>query len=168
MKLTTIWAIGLALLLGVLAGCNEPKDDGMTRAPQDVPPAPEAERYPAETGEVAANDPSNPPPAPAPETKSPTAGDVYSPPVDAKPIPPENPPAGRRTGSGQAPSGSYAAPRAKGGQSYTVKKGDTLQKISQRFYGTTKQWNKIYQANKRAIKDPDKLTIGTKLTIPPK
>ena len=33
-------------------------------------------------------------------------------------------------------------------EKYKVAKGDTLQKISKKFYGTTKKWNKIYRANK--------------------
>ena len=51
---------------------------------------------------------------------------------------------------------------------YTVEKGDTLQKISKKVYDTYRLWNKIYQANKETIKDPNKIKPGTKLTIPPK
>lgn len=36
-------------------------------------------------------------------------------------------------------------------KSYTVKKGDTLQKISKKMYGTTKYASKIYSWNKKAI-----------------
>ncbi len=49
---------------------------------------------------------------------------------------------------------------------YTVKKGDTLQKISKEFYGTTKRWNKIYEANKDVMKGPDKIYPGQELNIP--
>ena len=51
---------------------------------------------------------------------------------------------------------------------YIVEKGDTLQKISKKVYDTYRLWNKIYQANKERIKDPNKIKPGTKLTIPPK
>ena len=34
---------------------------------------------------------------------------------------------------------------------YTIKKGDTLCKISKRFYGTTKKWKKIYKKNKKVL-----------------
>lgn len=49
---------------------------------------------------------------------------------------------------------------------YTVKKGDTLQKISQKFYGTTKRYLSIYQANTDSMKSKDSLRVGQKLKIP--
>ncbi|OGX40884.1 MAG: hypothetical protein A2984_00045 [Omnitrophica WOR_2 bacterium RIFCSPLOWO2_01_FULL_41_12] len=49
---------------------------------------------------------------------------------------------------------------------YTVQKADTLQKISQKFYGTTKKWNKIYQANQDKLKGPDKIYPGQVIDIP--
>jgi len=51
-------------------------------------------------------------------------------------------------------------------QQYVVQKGDTLQKISQKFYGTTKKWNKIYEFNKDALKAPDKIYPGQTINIP--
>lgn len=51
-------------------------------------------------------------------------------------------------------------------QSYTVRKGDTLQKISEKFYGTSKRWTKIYNANKDVLKGPDKVYPGQVLRIP--
>jgi len=51
-------------------------------------------------------------------------------------------------------------------QKYTVQKNDTLQKISQKFYGTTKKWNKIYEANKETLKTPDRVYPGQVLNIP--
>ncbi len=49
---------------------------------------------------------------------------------------------------------------------YTVGKNDTLQKISKKFYGTTKNWMKIYKANKNVLSTPDKLYPGQTLNIP--
>ncbi|MFH1641014.1 MAG: LysM peptidoglycan-binding domain-containing protein, partial [Candidatus Omnitrophota bacterium] len=49
---------------------------------------------------------------------------------------------------------------------YTVQKGDTLQKISQKMYGTTKKWNKIYEANADTLKGPDKIYPGQVINIP--
>lgn len=49
---------------------------------------------------------------------------------------------------------------------YTVRKGDTLQKISQKLYGTTKKWTKIYEANKDRLKAPDKIYPGQVLNVP--
>lgn len=51
-------------------------------------------------------------------------------------------------------------------QEYTVGKNDTLQKISQRFYGTTRKWTKVYDANKDVLKSPDRVYPGQKLRIP--
>jgi nucleoid-associated protein YgaU len=49
---------------------------------------------------------------------------------------------------------------------YTVSKNDTLQKISKKFYGTSKKWMKIYEANKDVLKGPDKVYPGQVLKIP--
>lgn len=51
-------------------------------------------------------------------------------------------------------------------EKYTVEKNDTLQKISKKFYGTTKKWPKIYDANKDVLSGPDKLYPGQTLNIP--
>lgn len=51
-------------------------------------------------------------------------------------------------------------------ENYTVAKNDTLQKISQKFYGTTKKWMEIYNANKNVLSGPDKLYPGQILSIP--
>jgi len=51
-------------------------------------------------------------------------------------------------------------------EQYTVQKNDTLQKISRKFYGTTKKWYKIYKANRDVIKNPDKVYPGLKIKIP--
>lgn len=51
-------------------------------------------------------------------------------------------------------------------ETYTVEKGDTLQKISKKFYGTTRQWKKIYEANKELLKSPDTIRPGQTLNIP--
>lgn len=51
--------------------------------------------------------------------------------------------------------------------SYTVKSGDSLFKISQRVYQDGDKWRTIYNANKTAIgKNPSVLKAGMKLVIP--
>ncbi|MDD5567822.1 MAG: LysM peptidoglycan-binding domain-containing protein [Candidatus Omnitrophica bacterium] len=55
---------------------------------------------------------------------------------------------------------------SKAGQKYTVEKNDTLQKISMKFYGTTKKWTKIYNANKDVLKGPNRVYPGQTLNIP--
>lgn len=51
-------------------------------------------------------------------------------------------------------------------EKYSVKKGDTLQKISQKFYGTSKEWVKIYEANKSTLSGPNKIYPGQVINIP--
>jgi LysM repeat protein len=51
-------------------------------------------------------------------------------------------------------------------QKYVVGKNDTLQKISNKFYGTTRKWTKIYEANRDVLKGPDKVYPGQTLNIP--
>jgi nucleoid-associated protein YgaU len=51
-------------------------------------------------------------------------------------------------------------------EKYTVQKNDTLQKISQKFFGTTKKWTKIYELNKDVLKGPNKLYPGQVINIP--
>ncbi|MCX5700187.1 MAG: LysM peptidoglycan-binding domain-containing protein [Candidatus Omnitrophica bacterium] len=63
---------------------------------------------------------------------------------------------------------TYIAESASSGafQKYTVEKNDTLQKISTKFYGTSKKWMKIYEANKDVLKGPDKVYPGQVINIP--
>jgi nucleoid-associated protein YgaU len=53
-----------------------------------------------------------------------------------------------------------------GGQTYTVKSGDTLSKISQQFYGSSNEYMRIYYANRDKLSDPDKIQPGQQLVIP--
>jgi nucleoid-associated protein YgaU len=53
---------------------------------------------------------------------------------------------------------------AQGEQTYTVKAGDNLSKISKLFYGDANQYPKIAKANNLA--DPDKIKVGQSLRIP--
>jgi nucleoid-associated protein YgaU len=53
---------------------------------------------------------------------------------------------------------------AEGEQTYTVKAGDNLSKISKLFYGDANKYQKIAQAND--LSDPDKIKVGQSLRIP--
>ncbi|HEY6399802.1 MAG TPA: LysM peptidoglycan-binding domain-containing protein [Blastocatellia bacterium] len=53
-----------------------------------------------------------------------------------------------------------------GGQTYTVKAGDTLAKISQQFYGSSNEYMRIFYANRDKLSDPDKIQTGQQLIIP--
>jgi nucleoid-associated protein YgaU len=55
---------------------------------------------------------------------------------------------------------------AAGGQTYTVKSGDTLSKISQQFYGSANEYMRIFYANRDTLSDPDKIQPGQQLIIP--
>lgn len=49
---------------------------------------------------------------------------------------------------------------------YTIRSGDSLSKIAKQFYGDASDWQKIYQANKDTIKDPNMIFPGQKIKIP--
>lgn len=53
-----------------------------------------------------------------------------------------------------------------GGKVYVVKAGDVLSNISQQFYGTSKKWQKILDANRDTLSSPEKLKPGMRLRIP--
>ena len=55
---------------------------------------------------------------------------------------------------------------ATGAQQYTVKGGDTLSKLAERFYNSTAKWEKIFEANRDSLKNPNYIFIGMKLVIP--
>ena len=51
---------------------------------------------------------------------------------------------------------------------YHVQTGDTLIKISKKFYGDTKYVKLILEANKDKVKSPTDLQMGQEITIPPR
>lgn len=53
-----------------------------------------------------------------------------------------------------------------GFEQYTVQKGDTLQKISRKFYGTTKKWQKLFEINKDTLSSPNTLKPGQVINVP--
>ena len=57
---------------------------------------------------------------------------------------------------------------ASAGETYTVKAGDTLSKISKQQYGNASDYMRIFYANRDKLKDPDKIQAGQLLTIPAK
>jgi hypothetical protein len=54
-----------------------------------------------------------------------------------------------------------------GGQTYEVKSGDNLSKISKQFYGDANEYMRIFYANRDKLRDPDMIQVGQKLVIPP-
>jgi len=65
---------------------------------------------------------------------------------------------GAAAGGGQGAAGS---------QTYEVRSGDSLSKISKQFYGDGNEYMRIFYANRDKLNDPEKLQVGQKLTIPP-
>lgn len=51
-------------------------------------------------------------------------------------------------------------------QYHEVKKGDTLWKIAERYYGDGSLYPKIFEANRNILKDPNMIKVGQKLKIP--
>ena len=51
-------------------------------------------------------------------------------------------------------------------QHYVVKKGDSLSRIAEEFYGDKMMYPKIFEANRDQLTDPDEIKPGQKLRIP--
>ncbi len=49
---------------------------------------------------------------------------------------------------------------------YTVRPGDTLSSIAQRFYGNPADWSWVYQASRSVIKNPNAIYPGEVLNVP--
>jgi outer membrane protein OmpA-like peptidoglycan-associated protein len=49
---------------------------------------------------------------------------------------------------------------------YTIKKDDSLWNIAQKELGSGHRWKYLYEINKDKIKNPNRLRVGTKITIP--
>ena len=58
------------------------------------------------------------------------------------------------------------APAAPAPKTYVVVEGDTLTKISRKFYGTSARWEDILNANRDVLKDEKSLVVGSSLRIP--
>jgi nucleoid-associated protein YgaU len=74
-----------------------------------------------------------------------TAGERDSPAPPAVPLPPE----------------TIGPPRF-----HLVRPGETLSEISSKYYGSTGQWRKIFEANRGTVQDANTVRAGTKLIIP--
>ena len=53
-----------------------------------------------------------------------------------------------------------------GGRTYKVQPGDSLSKIAKEFYGNANDYNKIFEANRGTLNDPNKIQVGQELVIP--
>lgn len=80
--------------------------------------------------------------------------------------------AGARPDFSNVSSGADSVPTAQGGagslgaRSYTIEKGDTLSGIAQRVYGKASHWQRIFEANRDTIDNPDRIFPGQVITLP--
>jgi len=51
-------------------------------------------------------------------------------------------------------------------RTYTVASGDTLSRISKQFYNDANQWQRIFDANRDILSNPDRILPGQHLRIP--
>jgi len=69
--------------------------------------------------------------------------------------------------SGASSTAPIAEPtQTESSQTYTVVAGDSLSKISKKFYGDANHWRRIFEANRDLISDPDEIYPGQTLKIP--
>jgi NitT/TauT family transport system substrate-binding protein len=112
---------------------------------------------------VAKAAPARPEPPAAPAAKTQVA-EVKTKPVateeKAKPVAKTIP-----ASTNKAPVSAPVA--AQGAQPYIVKPGDTLSKLAAQFYNSSFKWERIYEANKDVLKNPNYIYVGMKLIIPP-
>ena len=66
-------------------------------------------------------------------------------------------------GGAKKPKGDSTQQRP---STYTVQEGDTLYKISERFYGSSRMWRHIREANKAIISTDGRVRTGQVLTLP--
>jgi tetratricopeptide (TPR) repeat protein len=57
-------------------------------------------------------------------------------------------------------------PVAPANRTHAVQKGDTLQSLALRYYGTRSGWERIYAANRAILPSKDQLKVGQQLVIP--
>jgi phage tail protein X len=115
------------------------------------PPRDPAEKRGASTanGGFALNTDTMPTVRTRPATKSEPARTV-TPPAAARPTP--------------APAANQPAPA--GARRHTVRAGDTLSSLAQRYYGNRSRWRDIYAANRGVMKSESDLKVGMELVIP--
>ncbi|MBL9214379.1 MAG: SEL1-like repeat protein [Opitutaceae bacterium] len=67
---------------------------------------------------------------------------------------------------GAAPTRPTPQPAQPEARIHTVTDGDSLSRISLRYYGTANRWQEIYQANREVLQGSNALRVGQQLRIP--
>jgi LysM repeat protein len=52
------------------------------------------------------------------------------------------------------------------GRTYTVRPGDTLSSIAERYYHNPADWRWLYEANRSKISNPNQIYVGERLNVP--
>lgn len=68
--------------------------------------------------------------------------------------------------AGAAPGNVTAGAAGAKLQVHEVVKGDTLSAIAKKYYGKASAYNRIFEANRDILDNPDKIKVGQKLKIP--
>ncbi len=68
--------------------------------------------------------------------------------------------------SGAQTAGTTTTATASRSTYYTIQSGDTLSKIAKEKYGDANDYNKIFEANREVIGDPDKIYPGQQIRLP--
>jgi len=75
-------------------------------------------------------------------------------------------PARATTVAERAHTEALVRPLQPASRTYTVRPGDTLSAIAQRFYGNAADWPWIYHVNESKIANPNEIYVGETLQIP--
>jgi nucleoid-associated protein YgaU len=70
------------------------------------------------------------------------------------------------TASAAATAAGDKAAETPAGRTYTVVSGDTLSGIAKQFYHDANQWQRIFDANRDILSNPDRISPGQHLRIP--
>jgi len=83
--------------------------------------------------------------------------------------PPAGPatPGGTTAGAPGEPRPSGATPPAAGRATYVVERSDTLISIARNVLGDGSRWREIYELNRERIANPNHITVGLELRMPP-
>lgn len=93
------------------------------------------------------------------------AADYFGDKKDEEQAPPAT--AGVAAASAGTPAmASEKASATPAGRTYTVVSGDTLSRISKQFYNDANQWQRIFEANRDILTNPDRIFPGQNLRIP--
>src|SRR5947209_20363822 len=66
----------------------------------------------------------------------------------------------------KAQAAGAAASASSSARTYKVQAGDTLSKIAKQFYGNANEYNRIFEANRDKLSNPDQIQVGQELVIP--